>query len=344
MPDFAETAHITMRGRNVPLPVQGQLPRLDGGELVTNAWLLFEAVRTQAMKDRVRTDQLPATEPMAWEGIDGWLWHGNVNAVAKPMWPRYSDPSAEADQVRRKINGHLRSSLNMVCLAHGNPGKPSQWWIRDGDFNDAAPANSVIEVHSKPSHKTVTDQEAGKDRPPAPVTTSWKCRSCDETFIKEKDRTRHSLRVHKTAREWIIEALGILAKPARAHEIYDAVAPRGFPGADGQTLWREARLMADEGLLTRVTIPGPGGEVPLYGLLPEPEPEPVAVTPAPAPEPVMAVPQPAGDNVLELLTPGEIMLLRGIRMMIAEKAADGDPALRAENRRLAALLARRTGE
>jgi hypothetical protein len=235
MPTLREAARITARGKDIP--------DVSSGEVKPNAWLLWSAVHTHAEREGAPPATFAEANDMATkdvsisgitaDGDEGFIWRGVVNKAFVELWPMaprvFDDGSAEGratQSARRMLNQYLRMTGNLICLVRGNKDSPSSWWVR-GEWYDGMPAPALSKtgpaMEPTRTEKRLTAHEAGEDREPKPVSVSKMnlhsnevgtipCLACDLMFANETRRNAHYLSMHKTSREFILEAMADLAK------------------------------------------------------------------------------------------------------------------------------------
>ena len=107
------------------------------------------------------------------------------------LWPGLVGPSVPGrertvDPIVRVIGDYLRKSHNMRLLEKGNPTKMSVWWVSQ-TWNPAPVAimnvNTLGTDHAWWERK-VTPEEAGENRPPAPVTVAVQGVCAEPLYVK----------------------------------------------------------------------------------------------------------------------------------------------------------------
>jgi hypothetical protein len=296
MPELGDLVRVTRPG--------GASSTIGAGDLKTDAWAIYEAVREAALQAK------PAPYPLDHEGVAGYRWIGSVSQKVRALLPHLTDDpdDTQSQGYKRELNGYLRRTVNLVCLAASHTGN-STWWVRS-EWNDGVPAPARAPSKMGDLERKLTSREAGEDRPAAPVQQSFKCiwPGCDEPpFVTQGAMTDHHFRVHKSRDAYVMEAVRSLAQPSVAAAVWDRAQTLGYPGGRN-SLDLALRDMSEAGVLKRGQGHGPGQ--PYQYLLPEWQPVPAPPLfrpPAPLPpaeaEPVEAA-EPAAAEAAAPAEPG----------------------------------------
>lgn len=157
-PQISDTARVTKRGADLG----------NTDTLAAKALLVYQAI----VADLTRPGG-PEPEALTHKGIPGFKWEKPMSKVTTLLWGdqlhQPIPPSGETLAV--KLNRYLRETGNAECLLRGRGVNPT-WWIR-GEWNGLPP---VPQTHPEPNatyaERTLTRDEAGENRPAAPVTVT----------------------------------------------------------------------------------------------------------------------------------------------------------------------------
>jgi len=177
-------------------------------------------------------------------GSLGWLWRGSVNWVVEDIWKALQYPDDATDHAKRELNLYLARSGNLVCIHRGNKTIPSSWFVR-GTWNDERP-NLPPGPPPTPGQLKLTPAEAGEDRTPEPVSTTYTCAwvldngtRCTYRGATLAARNRHIYAEHRSAEDWLLQALRRMGGHGGATAIWHEAQSDGYPGMEanvGKTL------------------------------------------------------------------------------------------------------------
>lgn len=186
MPKIEEVARITQpKDDSVPLSVPVVVTKRKTTDIMPEAeilqnlplagWVVWqhivEEINAAPDASRVRTLQ----------GRPGYEWQGSRNGVISKIWPRmpqvdYSTTPATMTDERRQLNKYLTVSRNMAVLNAGDRYNKTVWWVSI-NWSETDPSK-VMQNSGNWWEDKVTPQEAGEDRPAAPVQITHKCDEC----------------------------------------------------------------------------------------------------------------------------------------------------------------------
>lgn len=158
MPTVSETARVTKRGADL-----NQTESLAG-----KALLVYQAI----VADMTKPGE-PDPVAMTHQGIPGFRWEKPMSKITSMLWGDrlYQPEPPTGKNLALQLNEYLRATGNAVCIQRGRGINPV-WWIR-GEWNGLPPAPPV---HPMPNatytERTLTKDEAGENRPAAPVTVT----------------------------------------------------------------------------------------------------------------------------------------------------------------------------
>lgn len=118
----------------------------------------------------------------------GYLVDTALNRLVSDLWPAIagttqghydlSDPLARHSyKFRQKISQHLRSTVNVLCLRHGNVSVQSRWWVRT-EWLDYAPIQQF------------TLSEFDLDQPDVPEAELVRLRADNEQLRTKNEQLR----------------------------------------------------------------------------------------------------------------------------------------------------------
>jgi hypothetical protein len=161
---------------------------------------------------------------------DGYRWQGNIKTIMRSLWrgiPPGTTRDKDANKAQEILFRYLHDTGNMRKIA-----RPSLWWVR-AEWNNKPPAG--MDEASRHKEARVTGHEAGDDREPGDVITSWQCPYCDHPpFASKVRRSAHvfTFEKHESLDEWLIKALTELpGVPAGPSEVFAYIEPLGFLGS-----------------------------------------------------------------------------------------------------------------
>jgi len=128
-----------------------KLPDVDSKEINTEAWMIWEMIRSTAGYKHGRERKR--------NGQPGREWTGSVNELINRIWPaltdRYLVEREEAQRIKMALNRYMRESGNLVCLRNGSTKFTSTWWVSDHW--------SVLDVRRASVQPDVTDDPAAQE-------------------------------------------------------------------------------------------------------------------------------------------------------------------------------------
>ena len=243
MPELKDVARVTRRGEDLP-------DLRDGGELQTNAWMVYEAAKTAAAKSG------SGAQPYEHNGVPGMRWVGSVNALMMGLWrPKLTNDrdDSKSQTFKRQLNGYLAATENLVCVARS--ASTSTWWVRD-EWNPNAPQpHAAVSQRNARVPAVAPPVEAAKPAEQSDVKVSFMClwEGCEHVFPTEVSRAAHHFASHRSARSYIAEALAG-SEAVGVEVLQERLRGMGYPAsveATSRTLvsMRQAGLVRSHGIV-----------------------------------------------------------------------------------------------
>lgn len=173
-----------------PTPTRYTLDKIMPREEIKENLSLAAELVWQQVIDHITSGQMPGTAMPGPEGEPGWRWEHSRTVVINELWPGLQALGQaglhKPNDIVRAMAGFLKRSHNMYLIKQGSPTQTSVWWIR-GSWRQAPLTVMNLSKQDVKNwwEQRVTPQEAGEDRLPEPVTTSF-----DPTLVERAQQAQ----------------------------------------------------------------------------------------------------------------------------------------------------------